>query len=141
MRYRFLLLICCFCIATFYIVIDGRTHPFRNGYRANAGMSIITGSTSWGGTTPGSSVWSRETDESADHPTVTAFASANQTIYWRTNDGYGLNPSSSYGPQLYDEYACGTARASADRSQLQSVMASQKFINQWGMSCTQPLFI
>ena len=103
MFYRFLLFILLLCVATFYIVIGGLTHY----------TDKENGSNSWGGPTPGQSTWERHTNESAVwHPTVTAFASANVTVYWRTN-GSGSGESGS-GPIQYDEYACGTAWVSAE---------------------------
>ena len=69
------------------------------------------GSDSWGGVTPGWSVWENRTDASSNHRTVTAYASAVVTGYRR--DPYGSG-SDSNGKADLDEYVFGHARVSAD---------------------------
>lgn len=101
MFYRFLLFVSLLFVITFYIMTEGLTH--------NATEQM--GSDSWGGVTPGWSVWTTCTDESADHPTITAYASANVTGY-RRNDPYGSG--SGNGKANLDEYGLGHSRVSAD---------------------------
>ena len=96
MRYRFLLFILLFFIATFYIVVGGITHD-------SPGQKQI-GSDSWD---TGNLDWEMDTDESADHSTITAYASANVTRIKREN----ANGSGS--EDEFEEYAFGHARVSA----------------------------
>lgn len=96
MRYRFLLFILLFCIATFYIVVGGISHDSPGQKQS--------GSDSWD---TGSVVWEMDTDESADHSTITAYASANVT---RHNNQDGGDSGSE---DNFVEYAFGHARVSA----------------------------
>lgn len=102
MFYKILLFVLLFCVATFYIVGGGITHYAQE----RSGMNT------WGGPTPGNSIWENETDESADHPTITAYASANVTNYNRAQP-YGVT-SGSIGYSKYNQYGCGTSSVSAE---------------------------
>lgn len=102
MFYKSLLFVLLLCGATFYIVVGGITHDSPG--------QIQSGSTSWEGVTPGNSSWENETDESADHPTISVYASAVVTNWKRVDD----NDSGSGDDDIYDQSALGHARVSAE---------------------------
>lgn len=98
MFYRFLLFVLLLFVITFYMVTNGLTHPAISQ----------PGSQSWD---TGNADWEMETDESADHSTITAYASANVTRFKREDtNGSG---SGSGSEDEFDEYGFGHARASA----------------------------
>ena len=94
MFYRFLLFVLLLFVITFYIMMDGLTHP----------SNVQSGSSSWD---TGSVDWMMDTDDSANHPTITAYASANVTRQKRNNS----NGSGS--EDEFDEYGFGHSSVSA----------------------------
>ncbi len=104
MFYRFLLFVLLLFATISYIITDGLTHGGHKKYDS--------GSTSWDG---GNAEWGMETDAGADHPTITAYASANVTRYKRENDdesGSGSG-SGSETEDEYEEWGFGHSRVSA----------------------------
>ena len=75
---------------------DGLTHP----------PNVQSGSDSWD---TGNIDWEMCTDESSDHPTITAYASANVSRY-KLGDANG----SGSGDEFFEEYGLGHSRVSAE---------------------------
>ncbi len=102
MLYRFLLFVLLLFVTTFYIMMDGLTHP----YTLRSGIESGNAS-AW--TSAWSIDWEQCTDKGASHPTVEAYASASVTKYEVDNSMH----SGSGSIETNDEYGFGHASVSA----------------------------